>query len=347
MSATIGTLKSDIASFLGYDKNGVLLTPSSFILNGQDLLLLALNNARKTAERIRIFRYAEINAKLSIGTNGGPLNTAYLTSSVAVTGTLSPNVVGTWTAAGVYNGLQFYTITVSTVPYFLFYNGTAWQIRANGFTGSDGWIFTTTANDPSGTYTAQGAATGVATVAGATSVISIREIDSIQIPDTAGNLFSIEFMTNDEWNARIRRQIGRQVYDPTKTLAQMGVSVVNPIAYQQGQTIFLYPATQFTFPFVVTINVTRFMPDYTQDSDTDFFTQYAPDYLQWRAILEGNKLWQEFVVKQEGSVSEDAIKELAQTALSALLIWDNSIDDSTSTPNPPEQPPAQPAPQQG
>lgn len=247
---TIGKLKSIIAGYMGQNAAGLPITVDDFVINGVDLLLLALNNARKSAERIRSFRYAEINATLSIVSNaaGGNLATAV--------------------------------------------------------------------------------------EAGTSTLVTIREIDSVQLPDRVGNLFSVEFMTNDEWNDRIKRQIGRAGYDPTLSLAEMGVYTENPIAYQQGQKIFLYPAEQFSFPTTVTMNIAQFMPDYTTNLDTDFFVKYAPDYLQWQGILEANKLFQQFVARQEGTVDESAVKELAQNALSALLIWDDGINNSTSTPKP-------------
>jgi hypothetical protein len=255
--ATIGTLKSTIAALLGKKADGSVVAVSDCSINGVDLLLLALNNARRQAERARSFRYSEVNATLSVASNGGALSAA-------------------------------------TIP------------------------------------------------GGGT----IKEIDSIQIPASGGDRFSIEFMTNDEWADRIERAIGRQPYDATKTLAQLGVTTRNPIAYQQGASIFLYPASMFTFPVSVTMNVTRFLPDYTADADHDFFVDFAPDYLQWAGLVEMNKLWQQFVGRQEGTVDEASIKEHAAAALSALLIWDNGIDDSTSTPKPKPAPPApQPKPE--
>lgn len=219
---------------------------ADFVVNGVDLLLLALNNTRRGAERIRSFRYAEANASLSVAAAGTDL------------------------AACTYPA----------------------GVTANG----------------------------------------VKSIDSAQIPIAGGDTIPIEFMTNDALNERIRTQLGRQPYDATKTLAQLGVVFNNPIAYQQASRIYLYPPSMFTFPVAAVLNVTRFMADYTMDADEDFFCKFAPDYMLWQGVIEANKLWQQFVGRQEGTVDEAAVSAMAQAALSALLIWDAGVDDSTSTP---------------
>ena len=343
MSLNVGNLKNIIAGLMGKDADGNTLTPDDFEINGVDLLLIGLNNARRIAERMRSFRYAEINAGLIITSSGGNLSSAF--SSQTVTTPNTPtflSVVGTGAAAALPN---------APCEYVELYNTTGVSITVDRGVGTQSFIlpagtfytFHVVANANELRVTATNGASipcecwGTGSVTTVTPV-SVKEIDSVQLPDVNGDLFSIEFMTNDAWNTRIRQQVGRQAYDPSKTIAQLGISTRNPIAYQQGQTIFLYPASQFTFPTTVVMNVTRFMPDYTEDTDTDFFTEFAPEYLQWQGVLEVNKLYQQFVQRQEGTVNEEAIASMAQAALSALLIWDDGINDSTSTPKPKPQP---------
>lgn len=176
------------------------------------------------------------------------------------------------------------------------------------------------------TGTAISAATGLGT--GAT----IKTVLGVDLPIAGGDYVPCEFLTEREWEARVRRQTGRSVYSAGATLAGLGVSNGNPIAYQQGQLIHLVPESQFGFPVAARLRVIRFMPDYSVVGDTDFFTQWAPEYLQWQALLEINKHFRRFVVKNEGNIDEAAIKATADEALQTLLAWNSSLDEGTSTP---------------
>ena len=138
------------------------------------------------------------------------------------------------------------------------------------------------------------------------------------------------------------RQAGRQDYDPAKTPAQYGFSASNPTAVQQGPTIFLFPATQFDYPLAgVSLDVVQFMPDYTKTATegvansglayTDFFLEFAPDYIFWQSVVSANKLCFRFVARKEGNTGEP--EDAAQAALSALIEWDNSLSRSTTSPS--------------
>ena len=164
------------------------------------------------------------------------------------------------------------------------------------------------------------------------TLVGVKRVSSVLLPVASSGYQPIEFMTEDEWVARTRRQIGRQPYDATKTLAQLGVTTnTNPICYQQGQTLFLDPQPTPS-AIVAQLNVTRWMPDYVT-SNTDFFTDYAPEALQWRAILECNKFWRRFVPKQESNIDEAEVQKLADDALASLIAWDVSTARNTSTPD--------------
>ena len=161
------------------------------------------------------------------------------------------------------------------------------------------------------------------------TLIGVKSVSSVMLPVASSGYQPIEFMTEDEWVARTRRQIGRQPYDASKTLAQLGVTTnMNPVAYQQGQTLFLDPS-----PGTVTaqLNITRWMPDYVTN-ETDFFTTYAPEALHWQAIIECNKFWRRFVPKQESNIDEGEVQKMADTALASLIAWDVSTTKNTSTP---------------
>lgn len=163
------------------------------------------------------------------------------------------------------------------------------------------------------------------------STIGVKRVSSVQLPVASSGYQPIEFMTEDQWVARIRRQIGRQPYDATKTLAQLGVTTnANPVAYLQGQTICLDPSPGTT---TCQLNVTRWLADYTADADTDFLTLYAPEALQWQSLIELNKLFRVFVPKQESNVDEESLVKYRDEALQSLIAWDVSTCRGTSTPD--------------
>lgn len=161
------------------------------------------------------------------------------------------------------------------------------------------------------------------------TLIGVKSVSSVMLPVASSGYQPIEFMTEDEWVARTRRQIGRQPYDASKTLAQLGVTTnMNPVAYQQGQTLFLDPSPGSP---TAQLNITRWMPDYVTN-ETDFFTTYAPEALHWQAIIECNKFWRRFVPKQESNIDEGEVQKMADTALASLIAWDVSTTKNTSTP---------------
>lgn len=312
---------------------------SDFDINSNsDILLLGINNARRFAERAHDFFHAQLDCFLSVGSNGGSLLSAYVDTAVSAAGTLSPNVAGAFALTGTFNSLPFYTKTVSTVVYFLSYNGTAWTITAGGFTlGSDYWILTTVNTSPAGVYTAHGANTGVLTITETTGTISVKRVSNVLLPIAQGIYVPIEFLTNDEWNERVMRLVGREHYNSVKTAEEVGISQFNAVAYQQAQTIVLVPPSLFTFPVTAKLSIVKWLPDYVSTNDTDFFTQFAPDFLIWRAIVEINNYFKVFSPKTEGNIDQTFVQGMADAALQALIAWDMSITTGTTTPTPQSQ----------
>lgn len=320
--STILDIKKAIASYLGRnyatDLNAVNMpTPGINI----DLGTLAINNARRMAERAHDFKYAETQALLNITSTGGLISAAYVSAAVTITGSLSPAVTGTWAIGGMVNGRNFYTITVSTVQYFLSYTGSQWNITTAGFTpGSNYWSFASTSANPSGTYTTNGSNTGSPVVVLGTALSGVKRIKYVSLPTDSGIYNTIEFVSADQFDSRMRTAIGRATFVPSATVPSLGY----PLAYQLGQNILLAPSSA-TLPIVAQLNIIQWQPDYTADTDTDFFTQYAPDYLQWSGILEINKLFRRFAPRQEGEVDEQSIQAMADQSLQALITWDNKI----------------------
>jgi len=421
--ATYGELKYNVTAYCKRT-----LTSDFNINSNADILSLALNNARRYAERIADFHYCETDVFLSIGASGGLITNAYADASVTVAGTLYPNGAGTYTRGGVYGALPFYSrastvaqmhmvvittpsasdvltidgnnywfsvdgsgsgsgieiallstdtmaqiatkiaaavnsqttatangasvtfndidsyavnnvagnFTITDIPvgtlYVLFYDSTAWKIRLNGFYGTNGWTLTTASTNPAGSYTASGTFTGTATVTATTGTIGVKRISDVLLPVAGGAYQPVEYLTNDEFVRRTRRAVGRQAFNSARTLENLGLSFENPLCYQQGQTLYLAPATGFTFPVVAKLSIIRWLAEYTSDSDTDFITERAPDFMLWQAVIEVNKYWKQFAPRQEGNIDEEALAAQRDAALTALLRWDGSLTNGTSTP---------------
>jgi hypothetical protein len=314
-----------------------------FTINGNaDLLLFGLNNARRFAERAHDFFYSQIDCYLSIGSLGTALTSAHIDTSVTAAGTLSPNVAGAFALTGIYNSLPFYIQTTGGTTYFLSYNGSAWTITPGGFVlGSNYWILTTTSSSPVGSYTPHGTNTGTLTITQTTGTLSVKRVSNVLLPVADSFYVPIEFLTNDEWNERVAIQYGREHYNAAKTAEEIGISQFNAVAVQQGQTISLEPANQFTFPVIGKLSIVRWMPDYTAGTDSDFFTQFAPDFLMWMAIWYINNYFKVFVKRTEGNVDEGVVQSMAEMALQALIAWDNDIATGTTTPTTIPQIPSQ------
>jgi hypothetical protein len=312
--------------------SGYLQTTSgAMVINGVNLCQLAINNAQRTAQLAHDFYYNRVNCFLPIaGTQGAPISANISsTQPVTVAGTLSPNAVGSYNFAGNYEGVPFYT----NGSFLLFYSDAMqWVLTNEGFNPTDFWFLNSTNQSPNGTYTAAGSATGVPTVSGAGTSILIKRIENVLLPLANGFDVPIEFLTSQDWNSRQLRLNGRQAWNPGLTPFQLGIGQNAPTAYQQGQQLFIVPSAQFTFPVTAQLSVIQFLPDLVNSDDTNFLTQFGPEYLQWQGILEGNKLLEAFVQRREGNLDETNLQAEAQLALQALIGWDVSISNGTSTP---------------
>lgn len=163
----------------------------------------------------------------------------------------------------------------------------------------------------------------------------IKRIKSVLLPVASSGLQPIEFLTYEQYIARVRLQLGRLAFDPTKTLAQLGVGFENAFAYQVGQTLYVYGAT--SYPITATLDIVQWLPDYVTGAETDFILTYGKEFLQWQGILECNKFWRRFIPQQEGNIDEKEVQGMADTALQAFLAWDSYIAGGTSTPPQPKE----------
>lgn len=235
---TLTVVENLIAAYLG---KAVV----DFTLQGQNTVRIAVNTARRRAERAHDFRYSETTGFISLPSTGGLLTAVYAVS---------------------------------------------------GLTGD---------------------------------AIGVKRVQTVSLPIASSQYQPVEFMTNDELDRRVKRQIGRKPFNASETLTSLGVSTDNTLVFQHGQSLFQFP---YASTLTAKLDLIRWMPDYDQDADEDFILQYGGDYLMWQGILETNKYWKRFAEKQEGSIDESAIEQQANTALATLVEWDRMIARSSTTP---------------
>lgn len=351
MAYTVLQLETQIATYLGRDSVADLMQ------NGQDIGVYGLNSARRRAEQAHDFKLSEINAFLAIPTTGASLASAYQSTTLTVTGTLTPNVAGTYTLTGTFAGMPLY-ILPGTTSYFIFFSqpNNEWFISSSPTTNSTpspGWG--NAAGGPTnitGTYNHGAGATGTATVTGNTTAVNVKRVKSVLLPLISGEYQPIEFLTDEQFISRARMQLGREYFNPGTSLTNLGVYLGgNALCYQLGQSLFLSPST-LSFPITAQLLCVQFLAEYTSgSSQTDWFTTYAPEYLYWQGVIEVNNFFKRYTTGRiEGQVDVAEVQSFADKALDALMNWDISIVRSTSTPGsqgslPPPAPVA-PMPQQ-
>lgn len=330
----VTALQNQIATYLGRD------SVADFMLNGQDISLYALNSARRKAEQAHDFKFSELNVSVSVPSNGLSFSSIVISVFPSVAGTLTPNAAGSYPPEGIFGSLPLY-INAGATSYFNYYNVSIgkWILSGQLTTGnSPSPVWTSNTSGTAGQfgfYSAGSGASGTASVLPVSAgQATIKRIKSVSLPLNSGEYEPIEFLTDDEYIARTRKQIGRQPYNPSKSLANLGVSYLgNPIAYQLGQTLYFAPAT-LPFPVAPQLFVVQFLPDYTTGSNTDFFTTYGPEYMYWQGIIECNNYYKRFTDQRvEGQVDDEKVQALADKALANFIEWDRSTVRSTSTPN--------------
>lgn len=76
--STLVQLKKIIASYGGETADAVRYLPADYVINGMDLITIAVNNAMRTAERLHDFDYASDTATISIASTGTLLSAAVM-----------------------------------------------------------------------------------------------------------------------------------------------------------------------------------------------------------------------------------------------------------------------------
>jgi hypothetical protein len=348
---TLTALKSVVATYLG-------TTTAALTVDGVDLFLLEANNARKDAEKLHSFEDASVSATLSIdGTDGGDLSTAVINDdspdTLTVTGTLVPDVDGTYTRYGNHAGYPFYLQYVSALgrTYFIYYNsgvGTfvasnTLNIAANDGDFADSWIPATDRLTPVGTMGPNTDTTGTMTIAtGTTSRFNgIKEIRAVSRVNANGGTDPIDFVGVGAAVERERTAGELDIWTSFENRYRSDADVLNRSSgttlIQRGSFIYIYPTPTTSAteePLEVQLDAVAWLRDYTaadltNSTTPDFFLDKGFTWLQWELICRLNLLFKRFVPRTEGNLGEPSDKRDA--AWRDLLLWDAYKIDSNMT----------------
>lgn len=72
----------------------------------------------------------------------------------------------------------------------------------------------------------------------------------------------------------------------------------------------------------------KWVSDYEDDTDTDFFTEHGSEYLMWRIVVDTNHIFKTFTPQQEGNLSPP--EKRVQEALGDLIEMDAYAEQGTA-----------------
>ena len=241
----IGQLKTAITDYLqiSFRPSGESDNDAAILAKGDSLALIALNNARKSAERVHDFQFANKKVELSVGSSGAALSGAllYVPGGTASGSASVKGILGAW------------------------------------LKDDDGY-----ANSP------------------------IQLISSKHL-----------------WEQMTETKHVNGLYDRYPADRTNDPLLVRRYLYRQDDKLWLYPNADD--PLSVVLDATCWLDDYTDDADTDWFTQHGQDYMMWAGICELNKLFQTFVPRQEGSLPSPSKDR--DRALQQLIVLDSHLSE--------------------
>lgn len=345
MAQTLATLKSVCAA---YHRQTDL---TALTVNGVDLFLIAANNIRlNKCELLHNFELARCVATVTIsGVSGASLDNAVITSngdtSILVTGTLSPDLTGTYLRQGDFSGYPLF-VKVGAPAAFLYYNTTltTYVLCATLTTASltNAYIPSSDITIPTGTFVGGGTHSGTATATGseASRFSKIKEVVAITRQRPDGTYIPLDFTRADIPIERDRTELEFSdnlfPYLRFPSDAQINARGTASSMIQRGRRLEIYPyyATNDTASWEVRLEAYGLLNPYTSSNlndtgPTDFLIEYGFEFLMWGVILELNHYFKTFVPRTEGNLSPPDGK--MKDAWQGLLDWDSYMVDSNST----------------
>ena len=174
-----------------------------------------------------------------------------------------------------------------------------------------------------------------AVVMGTDTHLEVRSIIDVGLFDEFGNLNPVEWTSVAESMRRQREE--NPLYGiryPTDAQA-----VIGPLGQRRftfaGDDIYVFPRTQdTTVTFTLGFEAFTFTPDWTvgdinSEQEMGPWTKHGHQYLLWASVIRVNKLFQEFVPRQEGNLAEPS--DLATAGLEKFKTWDTYKYEGTRT----------------
>lgn len=180
---------------------------------------------------------------------------------------------------------------------------------------------------PSVSLTTGGALSTAVDNADGTTPVLVKLIERAFLSLSSGDTVPIEVTSRNYHIRRLQRryddlQSTINVAPARSTVMYQGFSLV-----QQGQTIYVNPPNSVQFGGSTTIpvflDVVRWRPDYSGDTDTDFFLDHCTEFILYRSIYQLNLHLKE---DQRIPISKDALAD----AWDSVIQWDTSLIDGAS-----------------
>lgn len=340
---TLSKLQSAVAAYHS-------VASSAFTISGVNLFLEAVNNAIKEAQMLHDFEDCRCTALLNIDAAvGGNLIDATLESqsstTAVVTGTLVPDVTGTYVQNGFFGGYPLFMLSGSPT-YFLYYNAnkTSYLISSTLTSAAPSayWLPAVAQTTIAGSYVHGGTATGTATVAlSLGSVFSgIREVLAVTRQRPDGTYIPLDFARADIPIERDRTELEFSdnlfPYLRYPSDAQINARGTNSSVIQRGGNLSIYPryTAGVTTPFAIRLECFGWLNELDANSLLDttpsnFLIDYGYIWLQWYTIVELNYIFKTFVPRTEGNlVSPEKVRD---EAWAKLTLFDSYRVDSNTT----------------
>lgn len=334
---TILEIKTAIANY--FDESVANLT-----VNGQDLALVALNQVRRQAELQYDFEFSRRLAQLTVdGVTGGSLNSAVLYSDgVTAVSIKSVIDVGLFDDDGNLRPVEWTTVTESlerqrldnrrTVPRYRTDDWVGTMPRGLGrfdFTGDTvfRWPKDTT-NDFTIGMEVYAFASDWTT---SSNTATVTGIDTVGL--TGGNTTYTQIaMLNSRpvYYALVGTGVAFVIYnDGTNWLVTLGNYLgATKVQLDAASNGHWFVASTAAFPPGAFAGAQGYAGDAiavtttSTDSTSDTWTTYAPQFLQWGAIVHLNHLFKHFVFRQEGNLPPP--EKLRDEGLKAFIDWDTN-----------------------
>ena len=165
-----------------------------------------------------------------------------------------------------------------------------------------------------------------ACVDAAAAPVLVKSVERAWTADTSYNpQMPLEIMNKANWDRRMKQRYTANIQERIDLRNWTESSFTGPpTLIQQGQRLFLKPSDTTIYNGSTTnlvLDVVAYLPDYTDDDDTDFLMDHAFDWYVWRCVQELN-----FFLKEDQRVQiNNAIMEMAWLSVRQ---WNYSLVDA-------------------